>query len=258
MTESLNAGHEFSIEQLGRLHGITQRVEKVCRLQLWSYLEAMSPLLRPRRVLGNHIEGAGTETVAHAEQNLNELREIYFKACGRPFELRKELKTPLESVPVQLQLHPWEYLHEIQANEGRRTVKVTSPLTWVLSYNSTYNYAIVRQLVTEKQDRDAESLKSFVLRASLMALLFAKLPDLAMLLGGLRYNVEVKRSLLFGELPLVTLSAPFPTVRPSDDLLLRAEQFSGRSDFVEVLDIDAARKVSDPLMQQVSAFWQEN
>ena len=259
MTESSNAGHEFSIEQLGRLHGITQRVEKACRSQLWSYLEAMSPLFRPRRVLGAHMEGAGTETVSLADQNLNELREIYFKGCGRPFELRKELKTPLESVPTQLQLHPWEYLREIQSTDGKRSIKVTCPLTWVLSYNSTYNYAIVRQLVADKQDRDAESMRSFVLRASLMALMFSKLPELKLLLEGLRYNVDVKKSPQFGELPLVTLSAPFPTIRPSDDLLLRAEQYSGRSDFVEVVNIEDSEKVSDPLLEQVSTFWrQEN
>jgi hypothetical protein len=258
MTESSSAGHEFSIEQLGRLHAITQRVEKTCRSQLWSYLEAMAPLFRPRRVLGNNMEGAGTETVAQADQNLNDLREMYFKACGRPFDLRKELKTPLESVPAQLQLHQWEYLHEIEAPEGKRIVKVARPLTWVLSYNSTYNYAIVRQLLTDKQDRDAESMRSFVLRACLMSLMFSKLRELTTLLEGLRYQVEVKRSVLFGELPLVTLSMPFPTVRPSDELLLRAEQFTGRSDFVEVLDVDQAERVADPLLQQVSASWKQD
>ena len=119
MTESKSAGQEFSSEQLGRLHSITQQVEKVCRTQLWSYLDAMAPLFRARRVLGNHMEGAGKETVSSADQALNELREVFIKACGRPFDLRKELTLPLESVPTQLQLHQWEYLHEIPSDKDR-------------------------------------------------------------------------------------------------------------------------------------------
>lgn len=254
MSESVSTGQEFSIEELARLHGITQRIEKICRSQLWTYLDAVAPLFRPRRVLGNHMEGAGKENVTNADQSLNELREVYLKACGRPFDLRKELPVPLESVGTQLQLHSWEYLHEIRAEGGRRTIKVISPLTWVLSYNSTYNYAIVRQLLTEKQERDPESLRSFVLRASLMHLMFSRLPELKTLFEGLRYRVEVKRSPQFGELPLVTLSAPFRTVRPSDDLLMRAEQFTGRSDFVEVVDVDPNGRTPDPLLAQVSGI----
>jgi hypothetical protein len=254
MTESANAGQEFSIEELGRLHGITPRVEKAFRSQLWSYLDAMAPLFRPRRVLGSHMEGTGNEGVSNADQSLSELREVYFKACGRPFDLRKELAVPLESVPTQLQLNQWEYQHEIHAKGERRTIKVISPLTWVLSYNSAYNYPIVRQLVADKQERDAESLRSFVLRASLMYVMFSRLPELTTLLEGLRYRVEMKRSAQFGELPLVTLSAPFETVRPSDELLLRAEQFTGRSDFVEVIDVRQATKITDPMLAQVSPF----
>ena len=254
MTESASAGQEFSSEQLGRLHGVTQRVEKLCRAQLWSYLDALAPLLRPRRVLGNHMEGAGKETVANADQSLHELREVYFKACGRPFDLRKELPVPMESVPTQLQLHQWEYLHEIHAEGERRTIKVISPLTWVLSYNSTYNYAMVRQLVAEKQERDAESVRSFVLRASLMQVMFSRLPELKTLFEGLRYRMEVKRSAQLGEVPLVTLSAPFETVRPSDELLLRAEQFTGRSDFVEVIDVEKIASFPDSLLTQVAGI----
>ncbi len=256
MTESTSAGQEFSSEQLGRLHGITSQVEKTCQTQLRSYLDAMAPLFRPRRILGNHMEGAGKENVSSADQALNELREVYLKACGRPFDLRKELAVPLESVPTQLQLHQWEYLHEIATEKERRVIKVTAPLTWVLTFNSTYSYSMVRQVVAGKQERDAESVRSFVLRASLMYVMFSRLPELRTLCEGLRYRVQVLKSPQFGELPLVTLSAPFATIRPGDDLLLRAEQFTGRSDFVEVIDMEQATTIVDPLMEQVSSSLQ--
>ena len=60
-----------------------------------------------RGILGTHMDGAGKESVTGADQNLADVREAFFKACGRPFDLRKELPTPLESVPTQIQLYEW-------------------------------------------------------------------------------------------------------------------------------------------------------
>jgi hypothetical protein len=197
------------------------------------------------------MEGAGKESVAGADQNLVELREIYFKACGRPFDLRKELATPLESVATQIQLHEWEYTYEISTERERRAINVVSPLTWVLAYPSAYTYSMLRQVVTGKQERDAESVKSFVLRASLMHLIFTKLPDLTALFEGLRYHVEIRKSPQLGELPLVTVSAPVATVLPPDDLLLRAVGFAGRTSFVEVIDPDHAANIVDPMQIQL-------
>src|ERR1700733_997148 len=83
MTQPADVGRALTHEQLPRLHHITNEVAKICRGQLRTYLDALAPLFRPRRVLGNHMDGAGKETVAAADQNINELREIYFKACPR-------------------------------------------------------------------------------------------------------------------------------------------------------------------------------
>lgn len=252
MTASEAVNRQFSPEQLGRLHKITQQVEKICRAQLQEYLEALAPLFRPRRLLGDHMEGAGKESVAYADKNFNELREIYFKACSRPFDLRKELVSPLESVSTQIQLNEWEYSHEVQTESERKSINVTAPLTWVLSYPSAYSHNMVRQFVTSKQERDPESVSDFVLRASLMHLMFVRLPELTTLFAGLRYKVEVRKSPQLGDLPLVTVSAPVATVLPPDDLLLLAAAFSGRSGFVEVIDPEQAMSIPDPLEDQIA------
>ena len=115
MTQQVDVPQSLTHEQLPRLHSITNEVAKICRGQLRTYLDALAPLFRPRRVLGNSMDGAGKETVTGADQNFAELREIYFKACGRPFDLRKELPAPLESVPTQIQLYEWESLYDIRA-----------------------------------------------------------------------------------------------------------------------------------------------
>lgn len=49
-------------EQLPSLHTLTREVEKLCRAQLRTYLDALTPLFHPRRVLGNHMEGSGKES----------------------------------------------------------------------------------------------------------------------------------------------------------------------------------------------------
>jgi hypothetical protein len=250
MSQPADVGRSLTHEQLPRLHKVTGEVAKICRGQLRTYLDALAPLFRPRRVLGNHMDGAGRESVVGADQNFAELRETYFKACGRPFDLRKELPTPLESVPAQVQLYEWEYLYDIQAEE-RKTIAVVAPLTWVLAYPSTYTLPMMRQVLAGKQERDAEGVRSFVLRACLMQTLFAKVPELAALFEGLRYRVEVRKSQQLGEMPLVVLSAPVKTVRPADDLLMTATGLSGRTAFEEVIDDDQAAHIADPLQAQI-------
>ena len=251
MTQSAEAGRVLTHEQLPRLHNVTNDVAKICRAQLRTYLDALAPLFRPRRVLGNHMDGAGKETVTGADQNISELRETYFKACGRPFDLRKELPTPLESVPTQIQFYEWEYLYDIRSERERKTITVVSPLTWVLAYSSTYTLSMMRQVVAGKQEQDAEGVRSFVLRACLMQLLFAKVTELRSLFEGLRYRLEVRKSPQLGELPLVTLSAPVTTIRPADDLLMTATGLSGRTGFEEVIDEDQAAHIPDPLQAQL-------
>ena len=80
--------------------------------------------------------------------------------------------------------------------------------------------------------------------------LFAKIPSLTDLLEGLRYKVDVRRSSQLGDLPLVTISAPFRTFRPSDQLVAMASGLAGGASFSEILDVDSVRNLSDPLRDQ--------
>jgi len=251
MDNALDQGQVLDVQQLLRLHTITNDVTKLCEKQLRDYLDAMAPLFRARRVLGEHIEGAGRESVAGADQNLAELRELYQRVAGRPFDLRRELSTPLESISTQIQLYEWDYLHEVRTENNYKTVTVKSPMTWVLCYPSTYSPSMLVQVLAGRQARDPDSVRDFVLRACLMNLLFAKQPTLTALFEGLRYRVEVRKSPQFGDLPAVTVSAPFRTMRPPDHLVLVATGLSGGKVFQEVLDLESARQMHDPLRDQV-------
>jgi hypothetical protein len=118
---------------------------------------------------------------------------------------------------------------------------------WVLTYGSGYALSQVRQAVSGKHERRSDHLRQFVVNALLMHLFFARYPGIAQLLADLRYQVHVDTCPGLGALPFVTVSASVPSFRPADSLILMATRFSGVSNFVEVIDVDAVHSMQDPL-----------
>jgi hypothetical protein len=232
------------------LHSLTKQVSQVCLRHLKTQVEAMGPLFRPRRYLGDQMEGSGKESVAAADRNFAELQELYGRVAIKPFNLRPELRAPLESVTTQFQFDEWEYTHATDTDQGWQSIRVTTPLTWVLSYGSPYSLATLRNVVSGDGQRDPEAIRAFLLRACLMQQLFAKIPALTDLLAGLRYKVEVRKSPQLGELPLVVVSAPFRTLRPPDKLVAMAAGLAGGASFAEILDTDSVWNLSDPLRDE--------
>jgi len=242
----------FDLEpaKLLELHSLTRDVSQACLRHLRTNVEAMAPLFRPRRFLGDHMEGSGKEGVAAADRNLAELKELYARVAVKPFNLRPELSAPLESVTTQFQFHEWEYVHATETPRGWQSIRVTTPLTWVLSYNSPYSLATLRGVISGDGQRDPDAIRAFILRACLMQQLFAKLPTLTDLLTGLRFKVEVRKSPQLAELPLVTVSAPFRTFRPPDQLVSLASGLAGGASFAEILETDSVWNLSDPLRDE--------
>jgi hypothetical protein len=241
----------ISLDELLRLHALTRELAAQAQKQLRAHLDAMAPLFRPRRFLGDYMEGTGREPVAGAERTWAELQELYKRFAAKPFDLRPELANPLPSVPTQLALLEWEYPHSIQTEQGWQEIRITSPLTWVLAYASPHTLGMVRQQIREgQQQKDPEAMRAFVLRACLMAMLFHKFPAMTELLGAMRYRVEVRTARDLGDLPLLTISAPFDTFRPSDDMVVKAAGFAGGASFTEVVNADSLRDLRDPLREE--------
>ena len=232
------------------LHGLTKDVAQVCLRHLKTQVEAMAPLFRPRRVLGDYIDSTGKEPVPGADRNLADLQELYARVAIKPFDLRPELRTPLESVSTQFQFNEWEYTHAAETDGSWHSIRVTTPLTWVISYATSYSLSTLRGVVAGSGQRDAEAVRAFVLRACLMHELFSKIPALTNLLEGLRYKVEIRRSPQLADLPLVTISAPFRTFRPADQLVAMAAGLAGGASFAEVLDVESVRNLADPLRDE--------
>src|SRR4029453_14058765 len=159
MNNPADPAESLKVEQLLHLHTVTREVSKFCQKQLRGYLDTMALLFRPRRILGDAIEGAEQESVGGSDRTLAELRDLYRKVALRPFDLRPELKVPIESVSTEMRLYEWEYLHQTKTDRGWRSIKVTSPLTWVVAYSSTYSLPMLRQVLAGQGERDAEAVR---------------------------------------------------------------------------------------------------
>ena len=85
-----------------------------------------------------------------------------------------------------------------------------------------------------------------------------RFPAIGELLAGLRYKVEVRQSPETGELPLVTISAPFSTVRPPDSLVTVASGLAGGTSFAEVIDLATVQSLKDPLREQIAAIFRNH
>src|SRR6202035_5432549 len=133
--------------QLLSLHGLTKEISQACLQRLKTEIDAMAPLFRPRRLLGDHIDSSSKDAVPNAERNLADLQELYARVAVKPFDLRPELRVPIESVSTHLQFDEWEYTHAIESDRGWQSIRVTSPLTWVVSYATSYSLTTLRSVV---------------------------------------------------------------------------------------------------------------
>lgn len=240
----------ISPDKILQLRSATEALSQSHLARLRGLFDALAPLFRPRRFLADYMEGTGKEAVTGAERNAKELQELYRRIAIKPFDLRPELSTPLDSVPTQFRFYEWEYVYAMQTERGWQSIHVTTPLTAVVAYDSPYSLTTLRDVLSGNAQRDPGAVKSFVVRACIMHELFRKFPSITELLTTLRYRIEVRKTPAFGELPLVTISAPFRTFRPPDNLVALAAGMAGGQSFAEILDLDSVRELADPVRDE--------
>ena len=86
-----------------------------------------------------------------------------------------------------------------------------------------------------------------------MASIFERNAGLSRLFAALRFQAETVVSPELGKLPLVRLTAPLPTFRPADAVLLQSVRLSGVPEFQELIDPEiASGALQDPLRQLLS------
>ena len=241
----------LSIEQLAALRQKTETASKVLDSHLKSYLDTIKPLLAPRRVLGRHV--VAREEVNISDRMLDQLKQQYGQVVSQaPFgfslEFPQQTLSHLDNLPM---VYSWEYTHMVKSATAEKLLTITSPVRWVLTYETGAAPALVRQMLNGKAERRTEALKQFVVNALAIGLLMQAYPGVGQLLSALRYRVQTECLPGFGNLPFVTVQACLESFRPSDELLLMATAFSGIPAFVELIQADSLQGYVDPVTEQL-------
>lgn len=242
---------DISLERLLKLRRATRALAGDLEKELRGYLETLAPLVRPKRLLGDLIAGASTESYPEAEKAFAQLQELFGKVAERPFRLRPHLDRPVPAIRVRLEIHPWE--EPWSAPEGGSKLRVVSPLTWTLSYPGGCSLGSLRRMLAGEEPRNDEEIRQLVLNGCILDLLLQRSPGFGRLLEGLRYQLEVRRPADLGEVPIPVVRSVLPSVRPPPRVMLEAAEMAGLSQFEEVIDPDAGGRLEDPLRARLQA-----
>jgi hypothetical protein len=241
---------DITLDQLLELRQQTERLSELLKGQLAGYLSTMRPLVAPRRVLGRYAGAVGS--IAREEEAFQLLAKKYKDVAGR-FQVGSELeKEHLSAVDADLDLYPWEYTHEASGDDQSHPVTVTSPVRWVLTYHSDYTLAQIRQAMAGKAERRIHAMRTFVVHALAVDLVFSRNEGVSRILTDLRYTVSTEYNAEFGKLPLTTLHAPLRSFLPADKLVLSSTRFSGVPAFIELIDMESIDELEDPLREKLS------
>jgi hypothetical protein len=240
----------YSTRHLLELRKSTRAIADLLRYQMREYLSTLAPLFRPRSVLGNYAEGGAYEASITGEKSFKELQELYQKiATSKLYSLPSEFKTPMEVINTQLEMTPVEYTHVATSGNDRKTVVVTSPLKWALTYVG-FGPGRLRQ-VLNNANRTSDDLQQLVLHHLMMHSVVTKQPGLSRIMEALRFPLSSEYSPEFGDLPLTFVTSTISTVRPPDQVLVESTEVSGMNAFEELAQLEGIEKLRDGLKEQL-------
>jgi hypothetical protein len=244
-----SAKTQITLDQLLELRQLTEKLSGLLKEQLGDYLATLRPLIAPRRVLGRYAGAVGS--IAREDQAFEELGKQYDAICGR-FRLSSGLeKGDLSSVDADLELYPWEYTHDAIVDGQTHPVTVTSPVRWVLTYQSEYTLKHMREVIAGKAERRPHAVQNFVIHALAMNLVLSRNAGVSRILKDLRFDLSTEFSSDFGKLPLTTLHAPLHSFLPDDKVVLSSTRFSGVPEFIELIDTESIETLGDPLQAKL-------
>jgi hypothetical protein len=241
--------HSLTLPELPELRRKTEAVSQFLRQQITTHLETLRPLLAPERVFGK--SAGGKIDVPGAERALTELQQSYRPFSRKPYDLPETLDTNwLSLVGNALELHPWEYVHQVQGKD----ITMSSPVRWVVNYRSNYTLAQVKNVLAGKETVRPDYLRQFVVNTLVLQLVLNRNPGLAQLFQDLRYELRSETASDLKGLPIVTITSCLTSFRPADDMIQAATAFSGVPAFIELLDTQALRQPIDSLQTKIEGL----
>jgi len=240
----------YDIQRLLALRKLTRGVSELLREQIKAHLSTLSPLVNPKAVLGDYVQGNTKEAVRGADKIFEELQSLYATiAPSKPFNLSGELKAPLSIASTALELTPVEYVHVAQTEKESKRVTLTSPLRWVLTYSGFAPRRLSELLAG--RNRDTEELRRTLVHYLVMRVVLARREGVAAILDALHFPVSSGRSPEFGDLPLTYVSSSISTTRPPDAVIIHSTEVAGRDVFEEVVNVEDILELRDPLKEQL-------
>lgn len=239
----------LTLQELPELRRKTEAVSRFLKEQITGHLETLRPLLAPERILGKYA--GGKLEAAGAERALAELRQNYSFFTGKPYELPESLdQNWLTLVGNALDLHPWEYLHQVQG----KPITMTSPVRWVVNYRTNYTLAQVKNVLGGMETVRQDYLRQFVVNALALQVILNRNPGVVKLFQDLRYELKCEKSPELKGLPIVTITSSLTSFRPADDLIAAATAFSGVPAFIELIDTAGITQRLDSLTAKIEAL----
>jgi hypothetical protein len=240
----------YDIQRLLALRKLTRGVSELLRGQLTAYLSTLAPLINPKAVLGDYVQGGSKEVVRGVDKVFEELQALYGAvASSKPYNLPGELKPPIGIASTALEITPVEYVHVAKTERESKKVSVASPLRWVLSYHGFAPRRLAELLAG--RNRDTEELQRAVLHSLVMHVVLSKRAGVTQILDALHFHVHSDRSPEFGDLPITYISSSISTDRPPDEVIVESTEVAGRDAFEEVVNLDDIAKLRDPLKDQL-------
>lgn len=244
---------EIDMQSMGRIRQASQKISAFLHQRLNGYVQTLTPLFAPRKVLGEYMESAFKDKVPGADGNFIEIEEAYKSIARDTFEIPAKLITPIANIKNQIETYPWEYHYSI-ADDAKRPVIITSPVRWVLSYGGAYNLSDLLDQQSEGEMPEPDDLKQLMIRSLTLRKLMDLSPSIQQMLEDLRFPVRVETCDATGAMPIVVVSADLPTFRPQDDLIETVIQLSGKAVFEELIDLDAIGSLADPFKAKIQTL----
>jgi hypothetical protein len=236
----------LTFDQLADLREKTERLSQFLSGRLKAHLATLYPILAPQRVLGKYL-GVKDGSV-RADEAYAQLAQKYREASGAPFDLRSDLEEgALSAMENGIEVYPWEYTLQLRD----RSLTISSPVRWVITYRSDYSLPEMRRLLAGGGERRKAAVRNFVVNALAAQIVFSNNPGAVQLLQDLRYDIRVETGPGLGKLPLLTIGSRICSFRPPDDLILSATRLSGVPAFIELVDPEAVRVLNDPFRDEL-------
>jgi len=239
----------MDVRKLLLLRKVTRAIQQAMRARLEQHLAALLPLIRPKAVFGDFVVGRVKEMPNFADKAFAEFTTHYQSVAeAKPFQLPKELRPPLELVISPLELTPVETSYVADSGGDKKTITLTMPLNWVLTYPGC-SPQVLREAMAQ---RNAQArVQEIVIHDVALNMMLKKQPGFVRLLEALRFSVSQTQIPDFANLPVTVIGCPVTTMRPPDEVIIENTEVSGMDVFEEVVNLEDVFNMQDKMKEEL-------